>query len=151
MHGTCIRPQRSDTTQQTQGYTRHSTNAVSILKHWNSIGWMPRVCWEDCIIFLQICRNTMLQQSSHLPRKHKVEHHQCICIPGSVSMQIQSCYNYVLIIFCLHSMSSWKAWQAVRGGYPFFARAKQTLTQDIQPMLLQCWASVAVVGPSLRN
>ena len=31
MHGTCIRPQRSDTAQQTQGYTRHSTNAVAML------------------------------------------------------------------------------------------------------------------------
>ena len=31
MHGTCMRPQRSDTAQQTQGYTRHSNNAVSML------------------------------------------------------------------------------------------------------------------------
>ena len=30
----------------------------------------------------------------------------CICIPASVSMQIQSCYNYVFIIFCLYSLST---------------------------------------------
>ena len=53
-------------------------------------------------------------------------------------MQIQSCYNYVFIIFCLHFLSTWKARQAFHGGYPFFAKAKQTLTQDIQPMLFQC-------------
>ena len=80
IHDTCIRPQRSDTTHQTQGCTRHSTNDVSMLASVAIVGptlkqyWVNAcVCWEDCIIFLQICRNTM--QSSHLPRRHKVVHH----------------------------------------------------------------------------
>ena len=122
MHGTCIRPQRSDTAQQTQGIQ------PMLLQCW------PRVCWEDGIISLQICRNTM--QSA---QKTQGSTSSCNCMPGSVglSMQIQSCY-YVFIIFCLHSLSTWKARQAVYGGYPFFAKAKQTLTRNIQPMLFQC-------------
>ena len=80
MHGMCNRPKRSDTAQQTQCYTRHSTKAVLMLANVAVVGptlkqyWVNAcVCWEDCIIFLQICRNTM--QSSHLPSKHKVVHH----------------------------------------------------------------------------
>ena len=63
-------------------------------RHWPNIETVLGEClmfagrWEDCIIFLQICRNTM--QSSHLPRKHEVEH-------VSVSTQIQS-YYYVFIL-----------------------------------------------------
>ena len=74
--------------------SRHSSNVVSMLGQrrcrWpnfetvlgESLVFAGR--WGDCIIFLQICRSTILQ-SSHLPRKHEVEH-------VSVSMQIQSCY-----------------------------------------------------------
>ena len=65
----------------------------SLAQHWNSVGWVPCVCWEDCIIFLQICRNTM--QSSHLPRKHKVVHHHV-----SVSRDLYLCrYSHVIYVF----------------------------------------------------
>ena len=99
IHGPCI-GLGSDTAQQilTQGIQ------PMLLQCWASVAligptlkqyWVNASCllgrWEDCIIFLQICRNTM--QSSHLPRKREVEH-------VSVSMQIQSCH-YVFIIFSL--------------------------------------------------
>ena len=86
------------------GYTRHSTNAVWMLgqrrRRWSNIETVLSECfvfagrWDYCIIFLQICRNTM--QSSNLPRKHEVEH-------VSVSMQKQSCYYNILhaVILCL--------------------------------------------------
>ena len=78
--------------------TMHSTNAASMLASvavvdptLKRIGWMPRVCLEDCIISLQICRNTM--QSSHLPRKHKVVHHHV-----SVSRDLYLCrYSHVIM------------------------------------------------------
>ena len=54
---------------------------------------------------------------------------------------IRGMSRFILPPFSVHvksaTSSSW--------GYPLFARAKQTLTQDIQPMLFHCWASVAVV------
>ena len=70
-----------------------------LAQHWNSIGWMPRVCWEDCIIFLQICRNTM-HTSSHLPRKHKVVHHHV-----SVSRDLYLC-RYCHVIMSLYYSAS---------------------------------------------
>ena len=67
-------PSKHKATQGIQPMLFQCWSALPLLvQHWNSIGWMPRVCWEDCIIFLQICRNTM--PSSHLPRKHNVVHH----------------------------------------------------------------------------
>ena len=117
MHGTCIRPQaetptsKHKATQGIQPMLFQCWPASPLLaQHWNSIGWMPRVCWEDCIIFLQF---------SHLPRKHKVVHHHV-----SVSQDLYLCrYSHVIImsviIFCLHSLSTWKARQAVHGGISF--------------------------------
>ena len=74
---------------------------------------MPRVCWEDCIIFLQICRNTM--QSSHLPRKHEVVHHHVaylypeICIYADTAMLL--CLHNILAPFSVYvkstTSSSW--------------------------------------------
>ena len=98
MHGTCIRPQRSDTASKhkaTQGNQPMLFQcwpaSPSLAQHWNSIGWMSRVCCGDCIIFLQICRNTM--QSSHLPRKHKIVHHHV-----SVSRDLYLCrYSHVIM------------------------------------------------------
>ena len=47
MHGTCIRPQQSDTDQQTQGYTRHSTNAVSMLASVAVVGPTLKQYWVN--------------------------------------------------------------------------------------------------------
>ena len=52
MHGTCIRPQRSDTAQQTQGYTRRSTNDVSMLASVAVVGPTLKQYWVNAS-FLQ--------------------------------------------------------------------------------------------------
>ena len=87
MLSTCIRPQRSNTAQQTQIIQPMLFQcwpaSPSLAQHWNSIGWMPRVCCEDCIIFLQICRNTM-QSSWWLPYVQKVLCSEKICSKGSM-------------------------------------------------------------------
>ena len=73
-------------------------------------------------------------QSPHLPGKHDVVHHHV-----SVSRDLYLCrYSHVIImssasILCLREKRD-KQFM----GDIFFARAKQTLTQDIQPMLFQC-------------
>ena len=54
-----------------------------------------------------------------------------ICIYADTVMLL--CLYNILPPFCVFVKSA----TTVHGGYPFFARAKQTLTQDIQPMLFQ--------------
>ena len=71
----------------------------------------------------------------------------CIGIPGSVFMQIQSCY-YVFMIFWLHSLSTWKARQAVPGGYPFFLLGP---SKHLHKTFNQCCYNVRPASPSLAH
>ena len=97
-------------------------------------------------MFLQICRNTM--QFSHLPRKHKVVHHHV-----SVSRDLYLCRYSHVIIMSLHILPPFsvygKSATSSSWGYPFFARAKQTLR--LHKTFNQCCFNVRRASPSLAH
>ena len=104
---------------------------------------MPRVCWE--VGGLHYISTYLWKYDAVFPPAQETRGRTCICIYADTVMLL--CLHNILPTFSVYvksaTSSSW--------GISFFAKAKQTLTQDIQPMLFQCWASVPVVGPPLRN
>ena len=107
MHSTCIiLGLKAETLPSKQGIQLCCFNVGQRRRRWPNIETVV----GECLVFSMITqsyfyRSVEIRCSLPTCQKTQVSTSSCICIPGSVSMQIQSCY-YVFIIFCLHSLST---------------------------------------------